>query len=98
MPEIRLCVTLNVLNQLNNGNNFQRQLAIRRASDDIDTLIRTASAENRIQVDLLDVFTLVIGDTSAIWASHQQGQMLQDFNDLFSLLSRRPDTDVTFIW
>lgn len=99
MSHITLCVTPGVLAQVNSGKAFQRQLAIRGASAQLSALIATANATNRVPVEVNGQFTLSIGDNSAIWGAHQApGQQAADFDDLFSLLSRRPGTDVTFTW
>jgi hypothetical protein len=99
MPYITLCVTPNVLAQVNGGNAFQRQMAIRGASAQLAALIATANAANRVLIDVNDQFTLAVGDTTAIWGAHQApGQQSDDFRDLFSLLSRRAGTEITFTW
>lgn len=48
MPHITLCVTPNVLAQVNRGNAFQRQMAIRSASAQLAALIATANAANQV--------------------------------------------------
>lgn len=99
MPHITLCVTPRVLAQVNGGNPAQRQLAIRGASAQLANLIATANAANQVQIDVNGHFALSVGDTGAIWGAHQPpGQKADDFRDLFSLLSRRSGTDVTFTW
>lgn len=99
MPHIRLCVTPNVLAQVNGGRSFQRQLAIRGASAELAALIATANRANRVAVDVNAQFTLSVGDNAAIWGVHQApGLQAADFDDLYSLLSRRPGVDVSFTW
>ena len=99
MPSITLAVTTAVINQVNEGNEYQRQLAIRGASPDLRALIRTASAQNRVPVAVCGVFELAVGDTDAIWEVHQApGFQCGDFSNLYSLLARRPEVSVTFQW
>lgn len=99
MPHITLCVTHNVLAQVNGVGDSQRQLAIRDRSADLAALIGTANRDNRVPIDVNGHFTLSVGDTGAIWGAHQaRAQQATDFDDLFSHLSRRPGIDITFRW
>ena len=99
MPSITLAVTTPVIQQVNGGNEYQKQLAIRDASTDLRVLIDTANAENRVSVTVCGVFELVVGDTDAIWGVHQDlGVQADDFSNLYSLLARRPDVSVKFRW
>jgi hypothetical protein len=99
MPYITLSVTTPVIQQVEGGNHFQRQLAIRDASPELLALIRQTTAQNRITVPICGVFKLSVGDIGAIWASHQNAGIQADgFFNLYSLLSRRPDVSVKFEW
>jgi DNA-binding PucR family transcriptional regulator len=99
MPYITLSVTTRVIQQVNSGNQFQRQLAIQGASPELRTLIDDATGKNRVAISVCGIFKLLIGDTGAIWAAHQDdGIQADDFSDLYSLLSRRPDVPVKFQW
>jgi hypothetical protein len=99
MSHITLAVTHPVIQQVQAGRHFQRQLAVQGASPDLRALIDTATGDNRVLVAICDVFELSIGDTGAIWASHQAaGHQADDFADLYALLARRPDVPVTFGW
>jgi hypothetical protein len=99
MHHITLAVSQRVLDQVYAGDFFQRQLAIRDASPEIAAQVGQASSKNRVEVAVCGVFVLSVGDTSAIWGTHQsEGTQFQDFDDLFSLLARRPDMPVTFRW
>jgi hypothetical protein len=99
MPYITLRVTDRVIQQVQAGHPFQRQLAVQDASQDLRTLIATASGVNQVRVPICGVFELLIGDTSAIWGSHQAaGHQADDFADLYALLARRPNVPVTFTW
>ena len=99
MSHITLAVTDRVIQQVGAGHDYQRQLAVQDASPDLRALIATASAHNRVPVAVCGVFALSIGDTGAIWGSHQAaGHQSDDFADLYALLARRPNVPVTFKW
>jgi CobQ-like glutamine amidotransferase family enzyme len=99
MPHITLAVTDRVIQQVGGGHGYQRQLAVRGASPDLRALIATASAHNRVHVAICGVFELSIGDTGAIWGSHQAaGHQADDFAGLYALLETRPNVPVTFGW
>ena len=98
MPFITLAVTERVIRQIEEGNEYQRQLAIKDASPDLRDLLDTANANEKIRVAICGVFELIVGDTDAIWGVHQENKVQAgDFSDLFSLLSRRQDESVKFI-
>jgi hypothetical protein len=99
MPHITLAVTDRVIQQVDAGHDYQRQLAVQGASPDLRALIDTASANNQVPVAVCGVFALSVGDTGAIWESHQAaGHQADDFADLYALLARRPNVPVTFRW
>lgn len=99
MPHIAFAVTQKVLDQVADGHDYQRQLAIRDASIDLRTSIDQASRQNRVRIAVSGEFVLSVGDNGAIWGTHQQTpQEERDFADLYALLSRRPGTAVTFRW
>lgn len=98
MPHITLCVTNAVLAHVTAGHETQRQIAIREASPEIVHALAGATADHRMEVNVNGNFPLTVGDTNAIWESHQTGTQTADFADLFSLLARRPGTNVRFMW
>jgi hypothetical protein len=98
MAHITLCVTQPVLDQLDAGNKSQKQIAIKDASPELIEIISKATSANKVQIEINGIFTLTVGDTGAIWGKHQEGIQVQDFNDIFSLLSRRPGVRVPFSW
>jgi hypothetical protein len=98
MPFITLCVTQAVLDQVTMGNQFQKQIAVHGASPEILNAMMGATSANQTQVNVNGSFPLRVGDRNAIWAVHQSPVQSADFEDLFSLLARRPDRDVTFTW
>jgi len=97
MAYITLAVTSRVIQQVKEtGNPDQRQIAIQGASPELRAAIDTASAKKQVTVAVNDVFKLSIGDTDAIWRTHQGGLQRDDFDSLYDLLARRPDTQVRF--
>jgi|GEM_PF-5523724 len=98
MPSITLAVTTPVIQQVNQGNQYQ-QLAIRSASSDLRVLLDTANAQNKVIIPVCGIFALAVGDNHAVWGVHQElGIQADDFSNLYSLLALRPDVSVTFNW
>ncbi|HEY3276300.1 MAG TPA: hypothetical protein VGJ94_06735 [Syntrophorhabdaceae bacterium] len=99
MAFITLAVGPRVIREVCTGHEYQKQLAIRGASDDLRTLIETANRQNKVAVPICGVFELAIGDTDAIWEVHQAvGIQAEDFANLYALLANRPGVAVTFRW
>jgi hypothetical protein len=98
MAYITLAVTANVIAQVDRAGESQRQIAIQDASPELARQIQAATAANRIQVAILSAFELTVGDTSAIWYSHQVGIQPDDFTSLYEILARRPDKQIRFTW
>jgi hypothetical protein len=99
MPSITLAVTTPVIRQINEGNEYQKQLAIRDVSPDMRALVGKANAKNKVVVAVCGIFELSVGDNGAIWGTHQApGAQLNDFTNFYSLLARRPDVSVKFQW
>jgi len=99
MAHITLAVTKRALKQVADGHSTQRQIAIQDASPELLAVLDTASADNRVVVPINGVFALSIGDTRAIWSTHQNaGLQLDDFTSLYDLLARRPDKPIIFAW
>ena len=99
MPHITLAVTGPVIQQVQAGQEFQRQLAVQGASPDLMALLNTATRDNQVPIAISGEFELSIGDTRAIWVSHQAaGHQADDFANLYDLLARRPNVPVTFRW
>lgn len=101
MKHITLCVTEAVVQHVNNvgvnkqaGQN-QRQITIQDGSPDLLDTFRVARKDNQVLVPVSGVFELSVGDTSAIWATHQtEGLQAEDFTSLYDLLARRPGRPV----
>lgn len=99
MPSITLAVTTSVIQFVAKEGESQRQLAIQNASSDLREALNKASASNEISVAVCGVFTLAVRDTYAIWGVHQApGVQANDFSNIYSLLERRPDVEVRFLW
>jgi hypothetical protein len=98
MPHITLTVTQSVIDQVTRAGESQRQMAIKDASPELASQIQTATAANRIRIPLLNAFDLTVGDTSAIWYSHQVGIQAEDFINLYQILARRPEQPIRFTW
>jgi hypothetical protein len=99
MNHITLAVTEAVIHQVQKAGENQRQIAIQGASPELLARIQNARAEAPTAVCILNAFELVVGDTSAIWRSHQQTQIqAEDFSSIYELLERRPNHSVCFTW
>ena len=99
MPYITLAVTTPVIREVNAGRSYQRQIAIQDASPEVLAVINAATAENQVLVAVNGVFELSVGDTGAIWGTHQRAPLqAEDFTSLYDLLARRPETPVRFTW
>ncbi|WKE67263.1 hypothetical protein PVT67_08515 [Gallaecimonas kandeliae] len=92
MDTVQLRVTNAVMEQAVRGRH-QEQIAISGAVGAFDRLLRFCNREQRIMVRLAGALDLVIGDTSAIWRSHQESPA--DFDSLYALLASKPDTNFT---
>lgn len=76
MPFITLAVTSNVVQQVDQGNDFQKQLAIRDASPGLAALIKTANAQNKVPVAVCGVFKLTTFLTSILfWRADRMPQL-----------------------
>ena len=99
MPHIKLKVTQKVLEQVERVGTSQMQIAIKGGSEDIEKAVLGANRDNKIVIPVSGTFLLVVGDSGAIWLSHQVTKtQTNDFQNLYQLLARRPDYVVTFMW
>ncbi|MGA2217777.1 MAG: hypothetical protein ABSG51_06815 [Terracidiphilus sp.] len=97
MEFISLSVTKLVVDYVLLNGETGRQIAIRSASSELQNKISESRRNNRLTVVVGGEFELQIGDTSAIWPNHQTlGSQPANFDDLYDLLSKRPDRQVTF--
>ena len=95
MSEIKLRVTEAVMNHVAGDHPAEMQIAMRGASVDLHDGLAGVSAKNRREIILGDCITLVVGDTGAIWRTHNAGH-IDEFDGLFELLARMPDREMTF--
>jgi hypothetical protein len=96
---VTLAVTEPVLKQVQAGNDFQRQIAIKDASPHLLTALDKANSRSPAPIVVGGALMLMAHDTRAIWLSHQSpGIQADDFNALFALLSRRPGRAIRFAW
>lgn len=94
---ITLTVTQPVLRQVAEKGESQRQIAIQGASAEILQRLRETRRENPLRILIGGVFPLTVGDTVAIWFSHQtEGEEREDFISLYNLLARHPGCPVKF--
>jgi hypothetical protein len=96
MDTISLSVSQKVLDQVAKQRESQKQLAIRDCSPGIKHLLSQASRHKRTPIRLGGCVNLMVGDTGAIWRSHNEAH-LADFDSIYDLLSRRPGTGMTFV-
>jgi hypothetical protein len=96
MPEISLYVTRGVVEHSTVTAADQRQIAYREASADIAERLRAANRDHRVVLQLGDLVLLTVGDTSAIWRSHNK-ERAADFDALFEMLARYPDRPMRFL-
>ena len=93
MGEITLVVTKDVLVEVFvKYNHYEKQIALRKASDDIIPLLVGINRDNRKTIILGNSIRLILGNNHAIWREHND-KHLEDFDDIFHLLSRRPDIE-----
>lgn len=94
METITLKVTSGVLNHANNSKQWnQTQIAIVKPKF-------KANAASPVNISIGGVINLVVGDTHAIWHSHNNDSELQkkNFERLFALLANNPDKEVEFLY
>ena len=93
MSEISLIVTRAV--SVRSDLLSQRQIAYREPSDDIGRELEKADRDHRLTLSLGGFLQLHVGDTGAIWRSHN-ADCEAAFDALFDLLSLRPDMPMRF--
>ncbi len=96
MDTVMLKVTRKVLAQSQKSPD-QRQISISDASSpELKALFETAGKNRQIRLLLAKSLSLWMGDTGAIWYSHNQDHQ-GDFERLFTLLAHHPDAPFQFI-
>lgn len=96
MGEISLVVTQAVLNHISDDKDNQSQIAIREPSPEIKSIIAKLTRLTPRILILGGLIKLRAGDTGAIWKAHNT-EFIDDFEDLFDLLSRRPGSEMRFL-
>jgi hypothetical protein len=97
MSQVFLVVTEKVIKQVSVTSASQKQIAVCDASADIRMALADVSKDNRKKVVLGGCVELTVGDTGAIWRSHNTDTASEeDFDSLFDLLSRRPNVTMKF--
>jgi hypothetical protein len=96
VSEVSLYVTPDALAHIASAPANQLQIAYRDGSVDIARPLRAASAANKLTLKLGGFVTLVVGDTGAIWRSHNK-EYADDFDALFKLLAHHPGQPMRFL-
>ena len=94
MNEVKLKVTSNVLRQVKQEDKWhQAQIAVTSPTFG-------ANSKNRKEIVLGGVIKLAVGDTHAIWYSHNKttDTQMKDFKKLFFLLANHPDEEMKFLY
>ncbi len=94
METLRPKVTSKVLQQVQKAPG-QKQIAVTWPDGSLAVLIRAANRRDRVRIRIADVLLLELGDTSAIWRSHND-QFQSSFDSLYAFLSRHPDEEFRF--
>jgi len=77
------------------GNISGRQLAIKGASPEIRAVINKSNKTNPATICLGEYLTLIVGNTGAIWRSHNK-EYKKEFDALFALLAVNPGKPMVF--
>lgn len=92
MSHIDLAVTSRVISQVEKAGANQRQIAIKAASRDLLEKIATANKNNCVLLSIAPEMDLMVGDTGAIWYTHQETSDRRDsFISLYNSLAENPD-------
>lgn len=95
MDTVQLKVTSKVLAQ-SQSDPDQRQISISGASSlELKALFKMAGKNSRVRLLLAERILLWMGDTGAIWYSHNQDNQ-GGFERLFALLAHHPDAPFRF--
>jgi hypothetical protein len=99
MPNITLYVTDEAKNYADQTGRNSRQIAFRDPSPKLHLTNPAPTSERQVFLAVNGEFRLSVGDTHAIWATHQaEGIQAGDFTSLYDLLARRPGRQVRFAW
>lgn len=96
MNTISITVTQKVIDHLKlQPSRNQRQIAIQSASSDISTALASATKDHQIALLVGNRIKLSVGDTAAIWRSHN-ATTEAEYDILFDLLALRPAIPMLF--
>jgi hypothetical protein len=96
MIELYLRVTKAVIEQVARSDANQRQIAV-PWSHEVEQVVGYPSKNKPVKIRVAGLFELLMGDTGAIWSSHQHtAQQVRNFDLLYELLSQYPDQAATF--
>jgi hypothetical protein len=96
VAEISLYVTPGVTDRMATAPAHQHQIAYNEPSRDIAQRLRQVTGQQRVTVRLGGLVVLEVGDTGAIWRSHNE-RHTDDFEALFHLLARYPGRPMRFL-
>jgi len=68
---------------------------MRSPSEEIRAVVGALGHGVRVQLSLGGFFTVVAGDTGAIWETHN-AEHAEDFETLYALLASKPDREMVF--
>jgi hypothetical protein len=98
MDYIGLTVTNREIAYADDKGPNNRQIAIQGRSEQLRIRTVEARRENRLTLRIGGEFTVILGDTTAIWSSHQESEAnLADFNSLFNFLAQRTGRQISFV-
>lgn len=96
MNTINIAVTKKTVAYLaDKPDNNQRQIAIQDASPGLRKALNHANKNTPVTIRLAGRITLIVGDTHAIWRSHNIDNV-DEYDRLFDLLALRPDEPMFF--
>jgi len=96
MNTISLAVTKKVATYLAaNPDVRERQIAIKDASPEIRASLDKATKTSPVTIRLGQRINLIVGDTHAIWRSHNTSRQAE-YDRLFDLLALHPDAPMLF--
>ncbi|WP_419655538.1 hypothetical protein Dvar_46230 [Desulfosarcina variabilis str. Montpellier] len=95
METVFLKVTSNVLSYVGEADT-QKQISIKASSSLLTEKIILANKTNKLLIRIANSIDLVLGDTGAIWRSHNQ-KYEKEFDTLFHFLRNYPDQEFEFI-
>ncbi|ELV8644547.1 TPA: hypothetical protein RQL13_004481 [Vibrio vulnificus] len=97
MNKVTLKVTSKVILHISNSKaKNQEQIALKVLSGQLLELKDQITKSTRVDILVANQITLTLGDTSAIWKTHQTNPA--EFDLLFNFLSNKPDGEFDFTY